>query len=135
MGEHNFSSHTFRLALIKANESGTYDEETDNFAALGSDAHSTTGQYSNAAGMALTNVAVSSLSDTDANDVAWIDFDDFSWTGTTIDASGALIYNDSHASDAAVCVLSFSGTMSSDNGTFAITIPTGAYNTAIIRIA
>src|SRR4030067_924678 len=60
---------------------------------------------------------------------------DPAWATSTITARGAMIYNDSHASDAALCVLDFGSDISSTNGTFTVTFPTYGSTTALIRIA
>jgi hypothetical protein len=64
---------------------------------------------------------------------AWLDFDDTTWSASTITAAGALIYNSSQ-SNKAVAVLDFGGDKSSSSGNFTIQFPAAAYNTAILRI-
>jgi hypothetical protein len=64
---------------------------------------------------------------------SYLSFSNISWTLATIAADGALIYNTSQ-SNKAVAILDFGGTKSSTIGTFQITFPASAYNTAIIRI-
>jgi len=127
---HNFSSHTFKLALIKDGESGTYGAASTNYSNItgNSDEQANTGTYA-AGGAALTNVTVNLTSTT-----AHIDFDNPQWTSATIDADGCMIYNTS-ASNKAVAVISFGSTQSSDNGTFTITIPADGASTSIIRVA
>lgn len=67
-------------------------------------------------------------------DTAYIDWStDPEWTGATISAAGALIYNATR-SNKAVAVLDFGGTITSTNGTFKVTLPAPAAATALIRI-
>ena len=67
-------------------------------------------------------------------DVACVDFDDASWPTSTITARGAMIYNDTHASDASIAILDFGADKSSSNGTFTVQFPTANGTTDIIRI-
>ena len=67
-----------------------------------------------------------------ASGVAIVDFANLSFTGVTLSAEGALIYNSS-ASDKAIAILNFGGDFTVSSGTFRIVLPApGA--TAIIRI-
>jgi hypothetical protein len=53
----------------------------------------------------------------------------------TFSAMGALIYNDTHASDAAVAVLDFVTLKTATAGDFTIQFPVADATNAIIRIA
>lgn len=66
--------------------------------------------------------------------VAIVDFADLSFTGVTLTAAGALIYNTS-ASNKAVCVLDFGGDKSATSGTFTIIFPAFNSANAILRIS
>ena len=129
-GVHNFSSHTFKLALIKASESGTYGAASTNYSNItgNSDEQGNTGTYA-AGGATLTGTTINLT-----NTTAHIDFNNPQFTSATIDANGCMIYNSS-ASNKAVCVISFGSTQSSDNGTFTITMPADGESTSIIRVA
>ena len=129
-GVHNFSSHTFKLALIKASESGSYGAASTNYSNItgNSDEQGNTGTYS-AGGATLTGTTINLT-----NTTAHIDFNNPQFTSATIDANGCMIYNSS-ASNKAVCVISFGSTQSSDNGTFTITMPADGESTSIIRVA
>lgn len=129
-GVHNFSTHTFKLALIKASESGTYGAASTNYSNItgNSDEQGNTGTYS-AGGATLTGTTINLT-----NTTAHIDFNNPQFTSATIDANGCMIYNSS-ASNKAVCVISFGSTQSSDNGTFTITMPADGESTSIIRVA
>ena len=129
-GVHNFSTHTFKLALIKASESGTYGAASTNYSNItgNSDEQGNTRTYS-AGGATLTGTTINLT-----NTTAHIDFNNPQFTSATIDANGCMIYNSS-ASNKAVCVISFGSTQSSDNGTFTITMPADGESTSIIRVA
>jgi hypothetical protein len=83
-----------------------------------------------AAGQALTAVAPTSSGTT-----AFLDFNDETWTSSTITARGALIYNDTQAGDPAVAVLDFGGDKTSTAGDFTVVFPVADASNAIIRIA
>ena len=131
LGTHVFGTDTFKLALIKSGESGTYNDETQNYSDVtgNSDEISNTGNYS-AGGADLTSVAITGSNTTD---IVFVDCADVTFTSATIDANGAIIYNSSK-SNKAVAIISFGTTQSSDNGTFTVTMPAAATSTALIRI-
>ena len=66
--------------------------------------------------------------------VAIVDFADLSFTGVTLSARGALIYNDTEA-DKSVCVLDFGADKTATSGTFTIQFPQFTSSSAILRIA
>ena len=66
--------------------------------------------------------------------VAIVDFADLSFTGVTLTARGALIYNTSDANKA-VCVLNFGSDKTATSGTFTIQFPNFTSSAAILRIA
>jgi len=82
-----------------------------------------------AGGQALTAVAPTSSGTT-----AYLDFDDETWTSSTITARGALIYN-STQSNKSVAVLDFGADKTSTAGDFTVVFPTADASNAIIRIA
>jgi len=82
-----------------------------------------------AGGQALTTVAPTSSGTT-----AYLDFDDETWTSSTITARGALIYN-STQSNKPVAVLDFGSDKTSTAGDFTVVFPTADASNAIIRIA
>ena len=65
--------------------------------------------------------------------VAIVDFADLSFTGVTLTARGALIYNTSE-SNKAVAVLNFGGNKTATAGTFTIQFPDFNSTSAILRI-
>jgi len=66
--------------------------------------------------------------------VAIVDFADLSFTGVTLTARGALIYNSTEAKKA-VCVLDFGADKTATSGTFTIQFPNFTSSSAILRIA
>ena len=67
--------------------------------------------------------------------VGIVDFADLSFTGVTLSALGAVIYNTSFGSNAAVCVLDFGAVKTATSGTFTIQFPAFTSSSAILRIA
>jgi hypothetical protein len=124
---HDFDSgsgQVFKLALFQSN--ATLDQNTTVFTSTNE--ASTGGQYTTGGGI-LAGQQVSLDTST-----AIITFSDLSFTGVTLTADGALIYNTS-ASDKAVCVLSFGGDKTATSGTFTILFPAFTAANAILRIA
>ena len=122
-GLHDLDGHTLKLALYTS--SATLGPTTTAF----STTNESSGTNYTSGGATISNVAVS-LSGT----VAFVDFDDVSFSSATIsDAAGALIYNSS-ASNRAIAVLDFGGTKSVSSGTLTVTLPSASATTALIRI-
>ena len=123
-GLHDLDGHTLKLALYTS--SATLGPTTTAF----STTNESSGTNYTSGGATISNVAVS-LSGT----VAFVDFDDVSFSSATIsDAAGALIYNSS-ASNRAIAVLDFGGTKSVSSGTLTVTLPSASATTALIRIS
>jgi hypothetical protein len=128
-GQHNFtaaSGNVFKLALytsaVTLNSATTVYTSTNEVV--------NTGQYVTGGGV-LTNV-----SPVVSSGVAFINFNDISFTGVTLTAAGALIYNTSApATNAAVAVLSFGGDKTATSGVFTIQFPAATTSTAILTIA
>ena len=125
---HNFSNpggNSFKLAMYT--NSATLGKSTTSFT-TGNEVTSPSGYTSG--GKALVNVGTSVASDT-----AITDFADLSFTGVTLTARGALIYNDTATGDPAVAVLDFGGDKTASAGTFTIQFPAFTTSAAILRIA
>ena len=123
-GLHDLDGHTLKLALYTS--SATLGPTTTAF----STTNESSGTNYTSGGATISNVAVS-LSGT----VAFVDFDDVSFSSATIsDAAGALIYNSS-ASNRAIAVLDFGGTKSVSGGTLTVSLPSASATTALIRIS
>ena len=127
-GQHNFTAATgnvFKLALYTS--AATLDSSTTVYTSTNEVAN--TGTYSTGGGV-LTNV-----SPVVSSGVAFIDFADISFTGVTLTARGALIYNTSApATNAAVAILDFGSDKTATSGTFTIQFPADTFTSAILRI-
>jgi len=125
-GQHNFTAATgnvFKLALYTS--ASVMSSATTSFSTTAEIPN--TGQYVTGGGI-LTNV-----SPVVSSGVAFIDFADISFTGVTLTAAGALIYNTS-SSNKAVAVLSFGADKTATSGTFTIQFPADTSSAAILRI-
>ena len=127
-GDHNFDSggDVFKLALYTS--AATLDSSTTVYTSTNEVAAS--GQYT-AGGGALVNSGTSVV-----GGVAFCDFADLSFTGVTLTARGALIYNTSATvANAAVAVLDFSSDKTATDGTFTVIFPADTSAAAILRIS
>jgi hypothetical protein len=132
-GDQNFSSSggdVFKLALYTS--SATLNSTTTAYSATNEVANS--GQYT-AGGGTLTGQSTNIGTGT-GKGVAFVDFADLSFTGVTLTARGALIYNTSSAvTNAAVAVLDFGGDKTATSGTFTVQFPAATTSAAILRIS
>ena len=125
-GQHQFQTggNVFKLALYTS--AASLSSTTTVYSSTNE--VSATGQYV-AGGGVLTSQQTSLDGST-----AIVDFADLSFTGVTLTANGALIYNTSEASKA-VCALAFGGDKTATAGTFTIVFPAFTSANAILRIA
>ena len=127
--EHNFKQtggDKFKIALYTS--SATLNSATTSYTTGNEVGNS--GQYT-AGGGALVNSGTSI-----ASGVAIVDFADRSFTGVTLTARGALIYNTSATvTDAAVCALDFGADKTATAGVFTIQFPNATSTAAILRIS
>ena len=128
-GLHDLDGHTLKIALIKSSESGTYGAASTNYSDITGNSDEASGTGYSSGGATLGSVAI-----TTSGTTAFVDFADVSFSNSTISASGAMIYNSS-ASNRAIAVISFGGTVASTAGTFTVTMPTADSSNAIIRLA
>jgi len=127
-GLHNFTVSTgdvFKLALYTS--AATIGADTTSYAVGIGGQVPNSGQYA-AGGGALVNALVSVN-----GSIAFTDFNDISFTGVTLTAAGALIYNTSEAAKS-VCVLDFGGDKTATAGTFTIQFPDANDTQAILRL-
>jgi len=127
-GEHTFQfsgGDTFKLALYTS--AATLDSSTTVYSATNEVGDS--GQYTAGGGTLVKPNPSTSVS----SGVAIVDFADLSFTGVTITARGALIYNIS-SSNKAVAVLDFGADKTATSGTFTIQFPAFTTSAAILRI-
>ena len=124
---HDFDSgsgQVFKLALYTS--AANLSAATTAYTATGEVSNS--GQYTATGGILLSQTV--SLD----GSVGIVDFADLSFTGVTLTARGALIYNTS-ASSKSVCVLDFGADKTATSGTFTIVFPANTSAAAILRIA
>jgi hypothetical protein len=124
--EFQFGGDKFKLALYSS--SATLNSATTSYTTTGQVGDS--GTYTAGGGALVQPNPSTSI----ASGVAIVDFNDLSFTGATITARGALIYNTS-ASNKAVAVLDFTSDKVSTDGTFTIIFPAFTTSAAILRIS
>jgi hypothetical protein len=127
-GDHDFSSaggDVFKLALYQSN--AVLNATTTVFSSVNE--VTPNGTYISGGGV-LQGQTVSLDSATGI-----VTFSDLSFTGVTLSALGAVIYNTSFGSNAAVCVLDFGAVKTATSGTFTILFPAFTSAAAILRIA
>lgn len=127
-GDHDFSAaggDVFKLALYQSN--AVLNATTTVFTSTNEVGDS--GTYVSGGGI-LAGQTVSLDSATGI-----VTFSDLSFTGVTLSALGAVIYNSSFGSNAAVCVLDFGAVKTATSGTFTIQFPAFTAAAAILRIA
>ena len=126
-GNHDFSAaggNTFKLALYTS--AATLNATTTVYTST-NEVTGTGGTYS-AGGGVLTGQTVSL-----DGSVGIVDFADLSFTGVTLSALGALIYNSTGGK--AIAVLDFGAVKTATSGTFTILFPAFTSAAAILRIA
>jgi hypothetical protein len=124
--EFQFGGDKFKLALYSS--SATLNSATTSFTTTAEAPNS--GTYTSGGGALVQPNPSTSV----ASGVAIVDFNDISFTGATITARGALIYNTS-ATNKAVAVLDFTSDKVSTDGTFTIIFPAFTTSAAILRIS
>ena len=127
VAEHNFTTsggHTIRAALYTSSAS----------LGAGTTAYTTSAEVSGTNYVAKGN-SLTRVTPTTSGTTALTDFADTTWSTATVTARGALIFNDSHSSDASILVLDFGADKTSTAGDFTITFPAADASNAIIRIA
>ncbi len=115
---------TFKIALYTS--SANLDASTTTY--------STTNEVATGGGYTAGGNTLTTIAPTSSGTTAFLDFNDTTWSTSTITANGALIYN-STQSNRAVAVLAFGSDKSSSGGNFTIQFPTADASNAIIRIA
>ena len=126
---HDMDTHTLKLALIKNGMSGTYGAATTNYSDVTGNSDESSGTNYSAGGQNLDSAAIAVSSTT-----AHVDFADEVFSNVTTSAAGCIIYNSS-ASNKAICVIDFGGTVSATAGDLTKEFPAAGASTAVIRIA
>ena len=128
-GDQDFSQSggdKFKLALYSS--TATLNSATTSFTTSSQVGNS--GQYTSGGGL-LANLGTSITAG-----VARVDFADRSFTGVTLTARGAMIYNtSSDTTNASVCILDFGSDKTATSGTFTIQFPAPTSTAAILRIS
>ena len=128
-GIHDLDTHTIKLALIKNGMSGTYNAATTNYSDVTGNSDESSGTNYSAGGQNLDSPAI-----TTSGTTAMVDFADEVFSNVTTSADGCIIYNSS-ASNKAIAVIDFGGTVSATAGDLTIEFPAVGTSTAVIRIA
>jgi hypothetical protein len=129
-GKHDFTNgaDAYKLALFTS--SATLSAATTDY----STTNEVSGTGYTAGGGALVNVTPTSSGTT-----AFTDFNDLTFSSSTITANGAMIYNTQTGGGTgttdSVVILAFGSDKTSTNGDFTIQFPTADASNAIIRIA
>jgi hypothetical protein len=118
------AADSFYLALYTS--AATLDATTTAYSAT----NEASGTGYSAGGQLLTISQVPTSTST----TAWLDFDNETWTSSSITARGCMIYN-STQSNKCVAVLDFGADKTSTNGDFTVIFPAADSSNAIIRIA
>jgi len=126
-GGHNFKTSgaggdTFNIALYTS--SASLDASTTAY---------TTSNEASGTGYTAKGAVLTNVTPTTGGTTAFVDFDNVTFSSSTITARGALIFNDTK-SDTSVAVLDFGSDKSSTSGDFTIQFPTPDATNAIIRI-
>lgn len=126
-GEMDFSgdtAQTFKVALFTSSATlgaSTTAYSTDN---------EVSGTGYTAGGEELTIAATAT-----SGGVAYVDFDNVTWSAASFTARGALIYKADGGDNPAVAVLDFGEDETVSSGNFTIQFPTAAATSAIIRVS
>ncbi len=133
-GEHNFGTGDDKFKIALYTSSATLNSTTTAYSANPGGGANTevanTGQYTAGGGLLVNNGTSITAG------VARVDFADRSFTGVTLTARGALIYNTSAtATNAAVAALDFGADKTATAGVFTIQFPAATSTAAILRIS
>ena len=128
-GTHDLDTHSLKLALIKDSPAGTYGAATTNYSDVTGNSDEATGTGYSAGGQVLDGASITTDGTT-----AIVDFTDEVFSNVTTSADGCIIYNTS-ASNKAICVIDFGGTVSATAGDLTIEFPAADASNAVIRIA
>ena len=124
---HNFKNSggsTFNLALYTSS------------ASLGASTTAyTTSNEASGTGYTAKGAALTRIDPSNDGTTAITDFNDLTFSSSSITARGALIFNESASGDPAVCALDFGSHKTSNSGDFTIQFPAADASNAIIRIA
>lgn len=118
LGEHDLESDTIKIALMKNTHTPSSDDDV--WADVSGDENPAGSGYT-AGGETLANVAT-----TESGTTIIIDADDPVWTAlTATNLRYAIIYNDTHANDALICLIDFGENKSPSGENFQIQFASG----------
>ena len=123
LGEHDLDTDVLKIALYTS--SADLGADTTVYSAT----NETSGAGYVAGGIVLTGVVVAS-----GNGVAYVDFDNPAWPGSSFTTRGALIYNSSK-SNKSMFVLDFGVNQTTVNETFTLTLPVANPTYAVIKLS
>jgi hypothetical protein len=127
-GDQNFASGGDKFKLALYSSSATLNSATTSY--------TTSQEVPNSGTYAAGGGALTGQNTSIASGVAIVDFGELSFTGVTLTARGALIYNTSSAvTNAAVAVLDFGADKTATSGTFTVQFPAFTTAAAILRIS
>ena len=95
----------------------------------------TTSNEASGTGYTAKGAALTRIDPSNDGTTAITDFNDLTFSSSSITARGALIFNESASGDPAVCALDFGSDKTSNSGDFTIQFPAADASNAIIRIA
>ena len=130
-GVHDFrltGGDTFKLALYTNSASFT----------AATTAYTATNEVGNSGSYVAGGGTLTRVNPTTSGTTAFTDFSDLLFTGATITARGALIYNTTPAhtyTNPVALVLDFGSDKTSTNGSFTIQFPTADATNAVLRVA
>jgi len=128
-GTHDLDTDSLKIALIKASPSGSYGAATTNYSDVTGNSDEASGTNYTTGGQVLDGATISTDGTT-----AIVDFTDEVFSNVTLSADGCIIYNTA-ASNAAIAVIDFGGTVSASAGDLTIEFPAADASNAVIRIA
>lgn len=130
LAEHDLTAAADDIKLALYDDTATMDNDTTDYTG------STTGELANSGNYITAGLSLTNVTPTLDGSTAICDFSpDAVWSTATFTAYGALLYNNTHASKAAIAVLWFNGAKTATAGDFTVQFPAAAAATAIIRIA
>ena len=123
LGEHDLDTDILKIALYT--DTAVLGADTTAYTTVSE----TSGAGYTAGGITLVNVTVNA-----GNGVAYVSFNDPSWSGASFTARGALIYNSSK-SNKSMFVLNFGTNQTAVNETFMLDLPADNPTFALIKLS
>ena len=133
------AADTYKMAMVKAGHTGTYDTTFVQVGTPGTGAPTTsnlgTDEVAASGSYAAGGFTMAGRTPGNTTTTSWLDWTtDPSFTTATLSAVGAILYDDTVVGKPAISLHDFGGTVSSTAGTFTITLPLPAAATALVRL-